>query len=155
MRAVVRIFVSFCSLLLAVAVFSAWLGSMGSWLFIYKLTMFFALPVWFINLPLLFLLSRARRLEVWIVPALGAFIGPVCLILWCCIVVLRGNDWLNLWKGDPEAFGLGPMLIVASLIGLITNSLYTVALQILRRRMDGTAPGAPHKDESNADPQTR
>ena len=61
MRAISRIFLSFCSLLLAVAIFCFWLGSTGSWLFIFKFTMFFALPVWLINLPVLFLFSRASR----------------------------------------------------------------------------------------------
>lgn len=152
MRAIARIFLSFCSLLLAVAIFSSWLGSMGSWLFIFKLTMFFALPVWLMNLPLLFLLSRARHLEVWIVPALGAFIGPLCLTLWFGIVVLKGSDWASLLKSDPEGYGLEPTLIFASLIGLGTNTFYTVAL-ILRKRLK--ASRAPHNNDPDADSPAR
>ncbi|MDR3754888.1 MAG: hypothetical protein P4K93_14960 [Terracidiphilus sp.] len=152
MRAISRIFLSFCSLLLAVALFCCWLGSAGSWSFIFKITMIFALPVWLINLPVLFLLKNVGRHSKWIVPALGGLIGPVCVILWCGILVLRGGDWASIWNGDPEAGGLESALIFASLIGLATNSFYTVAL-ILSQRL--TAPHAPHSNEQGAEPPTR
>jgi hypothetical protein len=114
--------------------------------------MIFALPVWLINLPILFLFKNVDHRYGWIVPAIGGLIGPLCLTLWCCILVLRGGDWLSLWKGDPEAGGLESALIFSSLIGLATNSFYTVAL-IFRRRFAVTF--APRKDESGADPPTR
>jgi hypothetical protein len=139
-------------MLLAVALFCCWLGSAGSWPFIFKITMIFALPVWLINLPILFLFKNAGRHHHWIVPAVGGLIGPFCLTLWCCILVLRGNDWLSLWKGDPEAGGLESALIFSSLIGLATNSFYTLAL-IFRRRF--TVVIAPRDDESSAGPTTR
>ncbi len=151
MRTISRILLSFCSMLLAVAIFSLVLGKLGAWLFIFKITLLFALPVWLINLPFLFLLKNVDRHHRWIVPALGAFIGPVSLILWCGILVLRGSNWLSLWNGDPEAGGLESALIFASLIGLGTNSFYTVAL-ILRKRH--TVSSAPHNDESGADSLT-
>jgi hypothetical protein len=80
----------------------------------------------------LFLFKNAGRHQKWIVPAFGALIGPVCLTVWCGILVLRGDNWLSLWHGDPEAGGLESWLIFASLIGLMTNSLYMVVL-ILRK----------------------
>jgi len=49
MRAIARILVSFCSMLLAVAIFSLLLARMGSVLFVLKVTMIFAMPVWLIN----------------------------------------------------------------------------------------------------------
>ncbi len=125
---------------------------MGSGLFIFKVTMILALPVWLINLPFLFLLKNVDRHHRWIVPALGGFIGPACLTLWCAILVLRGSNWASIWNGDPEAGGLGSSLIFASLIGLATNSFYTVAL-IFRRRFGITR--APRDDESGADSPTR
>jgi hypothetical protein len=155
MRAISRIFLSFCSLLLAVAIFCCWVGSAGSWSFIFKITMIFALPVWLINLPILFLLGRARRHQVWMVPALGGLIGPVCLTLWCGILVFRGNHWLiqwEVWKGDPEAGGLGSAVIFASLIGLATNSFYMIALILFKRL---TVRHAPHSDEQGAEPPPR
>ena len=152
MRAISRIFLSFCSLLLAVALFCCWVGSAGSWSFIFKITMIFALPVWLINLPILFLLKNVGRHSKWIVPALGGLIGPVCLTLWCGILVLRGGNWASIWNGDPEAGGLESALIFASLIGLATNSFYTVALILFERL---TAPHAPHNDEQGADTPTR
>ena len=109
MRAISRILLSFFSMLLAVAIFSGLLGSMGSWLFVFNVTMIFALPVWLIDLPFLFLFKNVDRRHRWIVPALGALIGPVCLILWCGILVLRGNNWPSIWNGDREAVGLGPI----------------------------------------------
>ena len=151
MRAIARIFVSFCSLLLAIAIFTVWLGPVSAWPFIFKFTMFFALPVWLIDLPLLFLLKNVDRRRLWIIPALGALIGPLCLLLWCGILVLRGNDWLSLWSGDPEAFGLGAMLFFASLIGLATNSFYTVAL-ILRKRL--AVRSVPANDAQSTNPNS-
>lgn len=152
MRAISRIFLSFCSLLLAVAIFCCWVGSAGSWSFIFKITMIFALPVWLINLPILFLLKNVGRHSKWIVPAVGGLIGPVCLTLWCGILVLRGGNWASIWNGDPEAGGLGSALIFASLIGLATNSFYTVALILFERL---TVPRAQRNDEPDADAQTR
>jgi hypothetical protein len=139
-------------MILAVAIFSVIVGNGGGSLFIMKITLIFALPVWLIDVPILFLLRNVGRHQRWIVPALGALIGPVCLTLWCGILVLRGDNWLNLWHGDPEAGGLESSLIFASLIGLGTNSFYTVAL-ILRNRH--TVPGAPRDDEPGADSLTR
>ncbi len=155
MRAISRILLSFCSLHLAVAIFSGVLGSLGSWLFVFKVTMIFALPVWLINLPILFLFKNIDRHHRWTIPALGGLIGPVCLMLWCGILVLGGSNWASIWNGDPETGGLGSGLIFASLIGLATNSFYTVALPIFKRRSDGSAPCAPHKDEASADLPTR
>ena len=152
MRATSRILLSFCSMLLAVALFSVMLGRLGSWLFVLKVTLLFALPVWLINLPILFLFKNVDRHHRWIVPALGGFIGPVCLTLWCGILVLRGSNWPSIWNGDPEAGGLESALIFASLIGLSINSFYTVAL-ILRKRH--TVHNAPHNDEPGADSLTR
>jgi len=152
MRAISRILLSFCSLLLAVGIFSIWLGSMESWQFIFRVAMIFAFPVWLINLPFLLLLKNVDRHHGWVVPALGALIGPACLTLWCAILVLRGNTWASLWQGDPEAGGLESALIFASLIGLSTNSFYTVAL-ILRKRF--RVNSSPHNDEPGADLQTR
>jgi hypothetical protein len=155
MRAISRIVLSFCSLLLAVAIFSGILGSLDSWLFVFKVAMIFALPVWLINLPFLFLLKNVGRHHRWIVPALGGLIGPVCLTLWCAILVLGGSNWASIWNGDPEAGGLESALIFASLIGLSTNSFYAVALPIFKRRTDGSASCAPHKDEASAGLPTR
>jgi hypothetical protein len=137
MRAIPRILLSFCSLLLAVTIFSAILGTRGSVPFIFGVAILFAFPVWLINLPILFLLKNVSRRYAWMVPALGALIGPVCLMLWCGMLVFRGSNWSSLWNGDPEAGGLGSALICASLIGLGTNSFYAVALRLLKR------PGGP------------
>lgn len=134
-------------MLLAVGLFSGILAPMSAWLIIFNFTMVFALPVWLIDLAFLFLLKNLDRHRKWMVPALGAVIGPVCLMLWCGILVLRGNDWLSLWNGDPEAFGLGPCLIFASLIGLATNTFYLFALWIFQRQFDRRDAGAPHNDE--------
>ena len=155
MRAIWRILLSFCSMLLAVGLFSGILAPISAWPIIFNFTMVFALPVWLIDLAFLFLLKNIDRRHGWMVPALGALIGPVCLMLWCGILVLRGYDWLSLWNGDPEAFGLGATLIFASLIGLGTNTLYLLALWIFKRRFDHRDSGAPHDDERGADPQTR
>ncbi len=154
MRAIARILVSFCSLLMAVGIFSVILGAVGSWLLIFKVAMFFALPVWLINLPILFLFRKATC-QGWIVPALGGFIGPACLTLWCAILVLRGSNWANLWNGDSEAGGLGSSLIFAFLIGLGTNTFYMLALRIFERQIDRKDPHAPHDDEQGADTPTR
>lgn len=151
MRAISRILLSFGSMLLAVALFCCWIGPLEAWTLIFRITMIFALPVWLIDLPILFLLRKTGRHHNWIVPVLGALIGPLCLMLWCGILVLRGQDWLSLWKGDPEALGLGAMLILASLIGLATNSFYTVALILCRR---SAVLHAPNSDKKGTIPLT-
>jgi hypothetical protein len=151
MRATSRILLSFCSLLLAVAIFSAILGKLESWLFIFKVTLLVALPVWTINLLILFLFKNDRN-DRWIVPALGALIGPVCLTLWSGVLVLRGSNWLSIWNGDPEAGGLKSWLICASLIGLGTNSFYTLALAL---RKPHTVPRSAHDHGPGADSPSR
>ncbi len=152
MRAILRILLSLCSMLLAVAIFSLVLGRLESWPFIFEITMIFAFPVWIINISILLLLKNVGLHQRWIFPAIGVLIGPACLTLWCAILVLRGSNWANLWNGDPGAGGLESSLIFASLIGLCTNSFYTVAL-ILRKRH--TASSAPHNDGTGADSLTR
>jgi hypothetical protein len=150
MRAIWRILLSFFSMLLAVAIFSGILAPISAWPIIFNFTMVFALPVWLINLPFLFLLRNLDPHHKWMVPALGALIGPACLMLWCGILVFRGYGWLALWNGDPEAFGLLPMLIFASLIGLGANAFYMLVLWSFKRYFDSGDPGAPHGDERGA-----
>ena len=145
MRAISRILLSLASLLLAVAIFSLVLGRLESWPFIFEITMIFAFPVRIINISILLLLKNVGLHQRWIIPALGAAIGPVCLTLLCSIGALNGRSWLRIWNGDPERGGLGSMLICSFLVGLATNSFYTLAL-ILHAQL-----ASPHNDDPGAD----
>lgn len=133
MKAIVPVLLSFCSLFVAVAIFSAILGQNGSALIFFLVTMMFAFPVWLIDLLLLFLCRNMGEHERWLIPLLGGIIGPLSLILWCGILVLQGVDWRKI--NDLEVPGLGATLVYAFLIGLFTNTFYVVGLRTYRRHL--------------------
>lgn len=133
----VRVFIWLGSLLLAVCLFSL-LISHGTSLkavgFIFKITMIFALPAWFLYLPLVFLLKDANERRGWILLATGFLVGPAFMALWGLTLQLRGEDARVVWLGggDPTSF-IG-FTVYAAFVGFLTTGLYVTSVKFLSRR---------------------
>jgi hypothetical protein len=125
------------SLLLVVCLFSLFISrgaSVESVVFIFKVTMIFALPAWFLYLPLVVLLKDAEEQRGWVLLATGILIGPASMALWGLIFQLRGEDAHLVWQGDGEAPGIVANMICASIVGFLTSGLYVASLKLIGRR---------------------
>lgn len=140
-----RIGLSFGSLLLSVTLFTLLLGLFinrgglfraGPLLFILRITMMFAAPVWRLCVPLVIALKDAER-RIWTILFSGILIGPASLAIWGLILQLRGGDAHRIWYGDPLLGVLGGFaaaVVYALLVGFLTTSFYGIVLRILDRR---------------------
>jgi hypothetical protein len=134
----VRILLWLGSLVIAVCLFSLLLSrgeSDGSVVFMFRVTMIFALPVWLLYLPLVVLLKDAEGRRWWVLLVSGAFIGPLCLFLWGLILQLRGENAHVVWQGDGEAPGIAGLMVFASIVGFLTTGLYAVGLKLFSRKI--------------------
>jgi hypothetical protein len=55
---------------------------LGTVLFIFRVTMIFALPVWCLYLHFVIALKDAEERRIWTILVSGALIGPTSLVLW-------------------------------------------------------------------------
>ncbi len=141
-----RIAVWFVCLLVAVALFSLvlsfFMNSVGLdklWLVvpIFRVTMMCALPIWCLCLPVVIALKDAEGSKMWTILLSGSLIGPLSVGLWFLLLqlgdanpqVLSQGGRLTGWAGS----GMAGMFF-AFVVGLLTSSLYLVALRILHRR---------------------
>jgi hypothetical protein len=85
--------------------------------FIFEVTMTFALPAWFLFLPLVFLLKGADARRGWVLLATGFLIGPTSMFLWASTLQLRGENARLFWQGDGE----GPGFVANALGGTQTR----------------------------------
>ena len=134
----VRVFLWFASLAVAVYLFSLLLsrgGSAGSIGFVFGVTFFFALPVAFLYLPLVVLLRDAEERGWLILLATGILIGPVCLLLWGLLLLLLGQNSHMNWQGDGEAPGTLACMVFAAIVGFLTAGLYIIGLKLFNRRI--------------------
>jgi hypothetical protein len=132
-----RVFIWLGSLFLAVCLFSLLLSrgaSVDAVVFIFKVTIIFALPAWFLYLPLVFLLKDADERRAWVLLATGILIGPASMALWGLIFHLRGENAHMVWQGDAEAPGLVADMICASIVGCLTTALYVTSVKLIGRR---------------------
>jgi hypothetical protein len=132
-----RVFLWLGSLFLAVCLFSLLLSqgaSVEAVVFIFKYTMIYALPVWFLYLPLVVLLKDADERRGWILLATGFLIGPACMALLGLILQVRGENAHIVWQGDGEAPGAVGCMISASIVGFVTTGLYVTSMKLLSRR---------------------
>jgi len=126
-----RIGLWFGSLILSVTLFSLLLD--GPLIFIFRITMIFAFPVWCLCLPFVIAFKDAEKRRPWILLLSGTLIGPASLALWCLILQLRGGDPHTIWYGDPLAGPAWLFWIYALIVGFLTTSIYLVSLRALHR----------------------
>src|SRR5277367_3846761 len=121
MKLLTRIGVWFGCLLIAVALFSLLFVRLfnagGDVILVCRITMMFALPVWFLYLPFTVKLKDAEDRRIWIILVSGILIGPLSLTIWCLILQLRGGDAATIWQGDPLAPSTAECMIFASVVG--------------------------------------
>jgi hypothetical protein len=132
-----RVFIWLGSLFLAVCLFSLFLSrgaSVESVVFIFEVTITFALPAWFLYLPLVFLLKDADERRGWVLLASGFLIGPASMFLWALILQLRGENAHLVWQGDGEGPGFVANAICAFIVGCLTTGLYVTSVKLISRR---------------------
>ena len=132
------------SLLVSASLFSLFLSLLfsraGSFrvemlLIVFRVTMMFALPVWFLYLPVVIALKDAAGRRLWAILASGILVGPVSLGLWGLILLLRGGDPRKIWNGDPLiGLGIRAGMVFALIVGFLTTSFYVSALRVLNHR---------------------
>ena len=132
-----RIFIWLGSLFVAVCLFSLFLSrgaSVESVVFIFEVTITFALPAWFLYLPLVFLLKDADERRGWVLLTTGFLIGPAFMFLWALILQLRGENAHLVWQGDGEGSGFVANAICASIVGFLMTGLYVSSVKFISRR---------------------
>jgi hypothetical protein len=127
-----RIGVWFVCLLVSVTAFSLFFRT-GAF-FVFRATMTFALPVWFLYLPFVIVLKDAEQRRGWIIVASGIAIGPASLALWGLILQLRGGDKHTIWQGDGIGLGVLQGMICAAIVGFLMTACYAIALKVICRR---------------------
>ena len=137
MNILARIGLWFGCLLLAVGLFSVLLirsnGGGGDVLLVCRITLMFALPVWFLYLPFTVKLKDAEGRRIWIILVSGILIGPLALTVWCLILQLLGGDAHAIWQGDPLFASTAACMIFASVVGFLATSIYGISLKAIYR----------------------
>jgi hypothetical protein len=124
----------FFSLLLSVSLFSLIYGrlyGLESFIFVFRITMMFALPVACLFLPIVIALRDAEEGRMRIIAGIGILIGPACLALWGLILEARGEPFVG--TGDGIGFGILTGIILASIVGFLTTMSYITALKLIHR----------------------
>ena len=98
-----------------------------------RISMMFALPVWFLYLPFTVKLKDAEDKRIWIILVSGILIGPLSLTIWCFILQLRGGDARTIWQGDPLAASTAACMIFASVVGFLATAIYGISLKVIYR----------------------
>lgn len=106
----------------------------ASILLAFRVTMIFALPAACLYLPFVIALKNAEERRTRTILVSGILIGPVSLVLWGLILLLRGGDPYKIWNGDPLAFGMAGAMIFALMVGFPTTFFYVIALKVLHHR---------------------
>ena len=140
MKILTRIGLWFGCLLIAVALFSLLfifiMGgrlTLGAVVWVYRITMTFALPVWFLYIPFIMRLKDAEDRRIWIILVSGILIGPLALTVWCLILQLRGGDARDIWQGDPLAPSTAACMIFASVVGFLATAIYGISMKAIYR----------------------
>jgi hypothetical protein len=133
-----RIGLWFGCLLIAVALFSLLFirlyGGAGSdVMLVCRISMMFALPVWFLYLPFTVKLKDAEDRRIWTILVSGILIGPLSLTIWCLILQLHGSDAHTIWHGDPLIPSTAACMIFASVVGLFATAIYGISLKVIYR----------------------
>jgi hypothetical protein len=102
--------------------------------FVFRATITYAFPVWFLCLPFVIAFKDAEKQRFWILLLGGTLIGPVSMALWSLTLQVRGEDPHMVWYGDPLA-GIGGFacMIFALIVGFLAISIYLVSLRMFRR----------------------
>jgi hypothetical protein len=124
----------FLSVLLSISLFSLWFGgiedvSLKRWLFVFRITMKFALPVACLYLPIVITKRDAEKGRMGVIAGWGLAIGPLSIVVWTLIAAMMGEPYVI--EGDPAThFGLVASLVCAFIVGSLTTILYITALKL-------------------------
>jgi hypothetical protein len=99
-----------------------------------RVTMMFALPVWFLYLPFVVSLKDAQPGRLLIFWVSGIIFGPVSLAALGLILQLDGSHRRSIWVGNGIDIGIGPCMICAAIVGFLTTTFYVLATQVIRSR---------------------
>lgn len=130
MRRIRNIALWFASLVLAVSLFSLFWGP-AAFVFIFRVTMIFALPVACLYLPFVIALPDAENGRIGVILVSGVLFGPVALALWNFILGLRGHP---IWHEHDVGPGFAGFLLFALIVGSMTTTFYVIALKLVHRR---------------------
>jgi hypothetical protein len=124
----------FLSVLLSVSLFSLFYASnenwvLKAWLFVFRITMKFALPVACLYLPIVITQRDAEEGRMRVIAGSGLVIGPAFIVLCALYAGIRGEP--HVIAGDPLAFGLVGGLVLAFIVGSVTTILYIAALKLV------------------------
>lgn len=122
----------FLSLFLSIALFSLIYGARyghESFVFVFRITMMFALPVACLYLPIVIALRDAEEGRMRVIAGSGVLIGPASVAVWGLILGVRGEP--SVWQGDGIGFGIMTDLILALIVGSLTTMLYVIALKAI------------------------
>jgi hypothetical protein len=124
----------FLSVLLSISLFSLWFGgiedvSLKRWLFVFRITMKFALPVACLYLPIVITKRDAEKGRMGVIAGWGLAIGPLSIVVWTLIAAMMGEP--DVIEGDPAThFGLVASLVCAFIVGSLMTILYITALKL-------------------------
>jgi hypothetical protein len=125
----------FGSLSLSVSIFSLLYGP-DSFVFVFRITMIFALPVACLYLP--FVLTFSKKGRLWAIIGSGILIGPASLVLWGVIGGIRSER--SIWQSDGIGLGPGAALVFALIVSILTTTCYVLALKIIRHLTPARSP---------------
>lgn len=101
---------------------------------IFRVGTIFALPMWCLFLPLIAFRKDSER-RTWVLFVGGGTIGPAAIAVGALIAQLKGGDVEAIWNGDPlTGVGAGLEMIFSLIVGVLTTTIYVVALRSLTRR---------------------
>ena len=137
-KALGRIGLWFCSLLVAVFLFSLLFtlifSGAGSIFPIFRITMTFALPVACLYLPVPIILRNSEEQRTPFILLSGMLVGPLSMALWSLVLQWRGGDTHTIWHGDPLT-GMGGFvaMLFALIVGSLTTLFYILGLKATNR----------------------
>ena len=127
------------SLLLSISLFSLVFGQLNgtaSFVFIFRITSIFALPVACLYLPIVLAVRDAEEGRMRVIVGTGLLIGPVCIALWGLIQQVRGES--SVWTGDGIGLGIVACLFLALVVGLLATMFYITGLKVTYRLTTST-----------------
>ncbi len=106
--------------------------SFPSAVFVFRIIMRFAFPVWLLYLPFVIAFKDAKGPRCWAILTAGALFGPALFAFWGLILQLRGADPHTIWLGNDLGFGVGRSIPFAFALGFLTAAMYVIALRRAR-----------------------
>jgi hypothetical protein len=101
---------------------------------VFRVSMMFALPVWFLYLPFVVSIKDAQQGRLLIFWVSGMVAGPVALAILGLMLQVGGGNLHSIWVGNGIGIGIAPCMICAAIVGFLTTTFYVLATQVIRSR---------------------